>query len=203
MQVAEQEKELDAAYDSLEAELRKVPCKNWHKVGPFDKSAPPQSAPLCTSLLLHDAGPFYDHNKHIRDMVRFTVYPATALHKDMSFQPDSQETFACRSVMTGGRRTTATATRASCGTPAGRPAAPASGQTCRSAHTPVLRPCQSKSDAIALQRAIIAAPRMLSECMKTSSAAPLQMLGLCWTGQVAWWAECKQAGGSQGEEPLP
>ena len=32
LQVAEQEKELDAAYDGLEGELRKVPCKNWHKV---------------------------------------------------------------------------------------------------------------------------------------------------------------------------
>ncbi|CAK0783213.1 hypothetical protein CVIRNUC_006412 [Coccomyxa viridis] len=29
--VAEQEKQLDAAYDGLEGELRKVPCKNWHK----------------------------------------------------------------------------------------------------------------------------------------------------------------------------
>ena len=189
LQVAEQEKELDAAYDSMEAELRKVPCKNWHKVGPFDKSAPPQSAPLCTSLLLHDAGPFYDHHKHTRDMVRFTVYPAIALHNDMSFQPDSQETSACRSVMTGGRRTTATATRASCGTPAGRPAAPASGQTCRSAHTPVLRPCQSKSGAIALQRAISAIMLLLTAAHGDFICSSLQMLDWCWAGQVAWRAE--------------
>lgn len=32
-QVAEQEQELDEAYDALQVDLRRVPCKNWHKVG--------------------------------------------------------------------------------------------------------------------------------------------------------------------------
>ena len=34
VQVAEQERELDDAYDALQVDLRKVPCKNWHKVRP-------------------------------------------------------------------------------------------------------------------------------------------------------------------------
>lgn len=34
VQVAKQEQELDEAYDALEKELRKIPCKNWHKVLP-------------------------------------------------------------------------------------------------------------------------------------------------------------------------
>ena len=33
-QAARQERELDEAYDGLQVDLRKVPCKNWHKVGP-------------------------------------------------------------------------------------------------------------------------------------------------------------------------
>ncbi len=34
LQVDKQEQELDDAYDALEKELRRVPCKNWHKVLP-------------------------------------------------------------------------------------------------------------------------------------------------------------------------
>ena len=71
--------------------------------------------------------------------------------------------------MIGERRTTATAIRASCGTPAGRPAAPASVQTCRCALTLLLASYHSNSNAMALQLAIIAVPLMRSKMQKCSS----------------------------------
>ena len=50
----------------------------------------------------------------------------------------------CRSARSGAGAITATSTRASCGMPAGRPAAPASSQTCRCPHKPTLIPCHGK-----------------------------------------------------------
>lgn len=32
--MAKQEQELDEAFDALQVDLRKVPCKDWHKVEP-------------------------------------------------------------------------------------------------------------------------------------------------------------------------